>query len=102
MWKLILAIQLIDDYKADFISNTKLWLAAIKPPMYSVAIIPIWGTAVAFAESKTIHSGILYFFYPLLFFILAWMNLSNDVFDAETGIDKIKRILWLTWLGTNL
>jgi len=30
-----------------------------------------------------------YTFYPL-FFILAWMNLSNDVFDAETGIDKNK------------
>jgi len=77
--------------------NTKLWLAAIKPPMYNVAIIPIWvGTAVAFAESKTIHSGIFYTFLSAAIFILAWMNLSNDVFDAETGIDKIKRILWLT------
>jgi 1,4-dihydroxy-2-naphthoate octaprenyltransferase len=39
--------------------NTKLWLAAIKPPMYSVAIMPIWlGTAVAFAETKTIHGEI--------------------------------------------
>jgi 1,4-dihydroxy-2-naphthoate octaprenyltransferase len=71
--------------------NTKLWLAAIKPPMYSVAIIPIWvGTAVAFAESKTIHSGIFYTFLSAAIFILAWMNLSNDVFDAETGIDKNK------------
>lgn len=71
--------------------NTKLWLAAIKPPMYSVAIMPIWvGTSVAFAESKTIHSEIFYTFLSAAIFILAWMNLSNDVFDSETGIDENK------------
>lgn len=71
--------------------NTKLWLAAIKPPMYSVAIMPIWvGTAVAFAENKTIHGGVFSAFLTAAVFILAWENLSNDVFDAETGIDKNK------------
>lgn len=71
--------------------NTKLWMAAIKPPMYSVAIIPIWvGTAVAFAETKTINGGIFSAFLTAAVFILAWMNLSNDVFDSETGIDKNK------------
>ena len=71
--------------------NTKLWLAAIKPPMYSVAIMPIWvGTAVAFAETKIIHSGIFSTFLSAAIFILAWMNLSNDVFDEETGVDKNK------------
>jgi 1,4-dihydroxy-2-naphthoate octaprenyltransferase len=71
--------------------NTKLWLAAIKPPMYSVAIMPIWvGTAVAFAETKTIHSGIFSTFLTASIFILAWMNISNDVFDAETGVDQNK------------
>jgi 1,4-dihydroxy-2-naphthoate octaprenyltransferase len=71
--------------------NTKLWMAAIKPPMYSVAIIPIWvGTAVAFAETKTINGGIFSAFLTAAVFILAWMNLSNDVFDSETGVDKNK------------
>ena len=71
--------------------NTKLWLAAIKPPMYSVAIIPIWvGTAVAFAESKNIHGGVFSTFLSAAIFIVAWINLSNDVFDAETGVDKNK------------
>lgn len=71
--------------------NPKLWLAAIKPPMYSVAVMPIWvGTAVAFAESKTIHSEIFSTFLSAAIFILAWMNLSNDVFDSETGIDENK------------
>jgi 1,4-dihydroxy-2-naphthoate octaprenyltransferase len=72
-------------------SSTKLWLAAIKPPMYSVAIIPIWvGTAVAFAETRMIHSGIFTTFLLSAIWIVAWLNLSNDVFDSETGIDKNK------------
>ncbi|MEC4819052.1 MAG: 2-carboxy-1,4-naphthoquinone phytyltransferase [Scytonema sp. PMC 1069.18] len=71
--------------------NKKLWMAAIKPPMYSVAIIPIWvGTAVAFAETKTFHGAVFSTFLAAAIFILAWENLSNDVFDSETGIDKNK------------
>ncbi|GAC1472356.1 MAG: 2-carboxy-1,4-naphthoquinone phytyltransferase [Chamaesiphon sp.] len=71
--------------------NSKLWLAAIKPPMYSVAIIPICvGTAVAFAETKNFQSEIFSTFLISAIWILAWLNLSNDVFDSETGIDKNK------------
>jgi 1,4-dihydroxy-2-naphthoate octaprenyltransferase len=37
-------------------SNSKLWFAAIKPPMYTVAVVPIWvGTAVAIAETQTFN-----------------------------------------------
>jgi 1,4-dihydroxy-2-naphthoate phytyltransferase len=71
--------------------NSKLWLAAIKPPMYSVAVIPIWvGTAVAFAETGTIQNGIFSTFLIAAILIVAWINLSNDVFDSETGIDQNK------------
>jgi len=76
-----------------FIANSsrQLWLAAIKPPMYSVAVIPIWvGTAVAFAETGTIHGAIFSTFLVAAISIVAWLNLSNDVFDAETGIDRNK------------
>ncbi|MBF2049189.1 MAG: 2-carboxy-1,4-naphthoquinone phytyltransferase [Leptolyngbya sp. IPPAS B-1204] len=66
----------------------KLWLAALMPPMYSVAIFPIaLGTAVAFAETHTLHWGTFLTFLGSAILILAWENLSNDVFDAETGID---------------
>jgi len=72
-------------------SNSKLWLAAIKPPMYSVAIIPIWvGTTVAFAETRIIDGTIFSTFLMSAILIIAWLNLSNDVFDSETGIDKNK------------
>lgn len=72
-------------------SNSKLWLAAIKPPMYSVAVIPIsLGTAVAFAENNRINWPIFATFLISAISIIAWLNLSNDVFDSETGIDKNK------------
>ncbi|GAA6621463.1 2-carboxy-1,4-naphthoquinone phytyltransferase [Scytonema sp. NUACC26] len=71
--------------------NKKLWMAALKPPMYSVAIMPIWvGTAIAFSETKTFHGAVFSTFVAAAICILAWENLSNDVFDSETGIDKNK------------
>jgi len=69
----------------------KLWIAAIKPPMYSVAVIPIWvGSAIAWAETGRIDYGIFSCFLSASIAIVAWLNLSNDVFDADTGIDKNK------------
>ena len=72
-------------------SQRQLWMAAIKPPMYSVAVIPIMvGTAVAFAEGNRINFTIFSTFLIAAIFIIAWLNLSNDVFDADTGIDVNK------------
>ncbi|HEY9620418.1 MAG TPA: 2-carboxy-1,4-naphthoquinone phytyltransferase [Crinalium sp.] len=71
--------------------KSKLWLAAIKPPMYSVAIMPIaLGTAIAFTETRMIQGSIFLTFMLSAIFILVWENLSNDVFDSETGIDLNK------------
>ena len=71
--------------------KSKLWLAAIKPPMYSVAIMPIClGTALAFAATGTLNRSIFFIFLVSAILILAWENLSNDVFDSETGIDRNK------------
>ena len=68
--------------------NPQLWLAAIKPPIYSVAIIPIAvGTAIAFAQTGLFDSQIFFTFLGSAILIIAWLNLSNDVFDSETGID---------------
>jgi 1,4-dihydroxy-2-naphthoate octaprenyltransferase len=77
--------------------------------MYSVAMMPIClGTAVAFAETRILNSHILFTFLTSAILILAWENLSNDVFDAETGIDrnKVHSLVTLTgnkalvfWLG---
>lgn len=71
--------------------DRKLWLAAIKPPMYSVAIMPIAvGSAIAFAETQTFDLRIFLTFLAAAVLILAWENFSNDVFDSETGVDVNK------------
>jgi 2-carboxy-1,4-naphthoquinone phytyltransferase len=87
----------------------KLWLAAIKPPMYTVAIVPITvGSAVAYAETRSIDLNILGTFLLSAIAIIAWLNISNDVFDSDTGIDvnKAESVVNLTgnrnlmfWLG---
>ena len=90
-------------------TNHKLWLAALKPPMYSVAVMPIWmGSAIASREVKNFSLPIFLTFTLSAVLILAWENLSNDVFDSETGIDvnkphslvnltRKKRLIF--WLG---
>ena len=72
-------------------SKRQLWMAAIKPPMYSVAIIPVWvGSAIAFAETRHFDGPIFFTFLAAAISIIAWMNLTNDAFDADTGIDANK------------
>ncbi|MEM9162238.1 MAG: 2-carboxy-1,4-naphthoquinone phytyltransferase [Cyanobacteria bacterium P01_F01_bin.4] len=71
--------------------DKKLWMAALKPPMYSVAVMPILvGTAIAYAETNTLQSLVFVTFMLSAVLLLVWENLSNDVFDAETGIDANK------------
>lgn len=73
------------------ISQRQLWLAAIKPPMYTVAIIPItFGAGLAYYETRSFDGVILTFFLFSALAIIAWLNLTNDVFDADTGIDVNK------------
>ncbi|MBE9201980.1 MULTISPECIES: 2-carboxy-1,4-naphthoquinone phytyltransferase [unclassified Nodularia (in: cyanobacteria)] len=81
----------------------KLWMAAIKPPMYSVAIMPIWvGTAVAFAETNSFNVVVFSTFIAAAILILAWENISNDVFDSETGIDENKHHSLVNLTGNKL
>lgn len=73
------------------IQKNRLWLAAIKPPIYSVAIAPIAvGTAVAYATTGLFDAQRCFTFLGSAVLIIAWLNLSNDVFDSETGIDVNK------------
>ncbi len=91
-------------------SRKKLWMAAIKPPMYSVAVMPIWvGTAIVRFQTQQVNWQIFATFLLSAIAILAWENLSNDVFDSETGVDvnKANSLVNLTgnkplifWLAT--
>jgi len=72
-------------------ASKQLWMAALKPPMYCVAIMPICvGSAVAYAQTGVFSSGVFIIFALSAVLLLVWENLSNDVFDAETGIDVHK------------
>jgi 1,4-dihydroxy-2-naphthoate octaprenyltransferase len=72
-------------------NRQKLWLAAIKPPMYTVAVIPItFGTALAYQAERLFNLNIFLTFLGSAILIIAWLNLSNDVFDSDTGIDLNK------------
>ncbi len=69
-----------------------LWKAAIKWPLYSVAVMP-----VILAAGWTIGAGKLVRLDQLLGFLVAsvllllWENLTNDLFDDETGIDEFAK-----------
>ncbi|KAK6136481.1 hypothetical protein DH2020_029777 [Rehmannia glutinosa] len=78
--------------KEESISKATLIWRAIKLPMYTVALIPITvGSAAAYLQTGQ-YFGKRYLM--LLFssvLIIAWLNLSNDVYDFETGADKNKK-----------
>ncbi len=72
-------------------SRQQLWMAAIKPPMYCVAVMPICvGSAVAYAQTGSFKAGVFIAFSFSAVLLLVWENLTNDVFDAATGIDENK------------
>ena len=69
----------------------KLWKKAIKWPLYSVAILPVLITGAYLLnqyEEVKIYNLISFTLAAIL--ILLWENLTNDLFDAETGIDQFK------------
>jgi len=72
-------------------NKNKLWKQAIKWPLYSVAILPVFITGAYLInqyEKVKIYNLIAFTLAAIL--ILIWENLTNDLFDAETGIDEFK------------
>jgi len=86
--------------KEDPDERRKLWKAAIKVPMYTVAVGPIMvGTASAFCAFGTVSIFKFIAFVLCAVGIIAWLNLTNDVFDSDTGIDVNKRESVVNLLG---
>eukprot|EP00898_Chlorokybus_atmophyticus_P006916 jgi/Chlat1/7225/Chrsp57S06861 len=73
----------------------RLLLAAAKPPMYSVAVAPVAaGVAAAWAAAPAMTPFPWPAFSALAggaVLVILWLNLSNDAFDAMTGVDENKR-----------
>lgn len=70
---------------------TLLW-RAVKLPLYSVAIIPLTvGAAAAYLQSGVFFGGRYWLLLGSSVLVITWLNLSNDAYDAETGVDKNKK-----------
>ena len=66
----------------------RLWKAAIKWPMYAVAVMPVLLAAGwRFGQGQVVRFDQLLLFLLAAVLLLAWENLANDVFDADTGVD---------------
>ncbi|KAJ4981893.1 hypothetical protein NE237_032730 [Protea cynaroides] len=76
----------------EHISRATLIWRAIKLPIYSVALVPLTvGTAAAYLQEGLFYARR---YFVLLFssvLIITWLNLSNDVYDFDTGADKNKK-----------
>jgi 2-carboxy-1,4-naphthoquinone phytyltransferase len=80
--------QVVASLHADGAARRRLWKAAIKWPMYAVAVMPVllaagwrWG------QGQPVRMDQLLLFLVAAVLLLAWENLANDVFDADTGVD---------------
>ena len=73
-------------------TRKELWQEAIKWPLYSIAVMPVvLAAAWTFAENQGIRVGHFLGFLIASIALLLWENLTNDLFDSETGVDKINK-----------
>ncbi|KAI4367180.1 hypothetical protein MLD38_022946 [Melastoma candidum] len=78
--------------EVDEISKGTLIWRAVKLPIYSVALVPLT-VASACAYFHSSHFPISRYLVLLgsSILIITWLNLSNDVYDFDTGADKNKK-----------
>ncbi|KAL8536199.1 hypothetical protein ACS0TY_011732 [Phlomoides rotata] len=82
----------IEEDKKESISKAILIWRAIKLPIYTVALIPITvGSAAAYFQTGQYFGNRFLRLLVSSIFIIAWLNLSNDVYDFDTGADKNKK-----------
>ncbi|PIN10199.1 putative membrane protein [Handroanthus impetiginosus] len=82
----------IEEEKKESVSKATLIWRAIKLPMYTVALIPITvGSAAAYLQTGQYFGKRYLMLLVSSFLVIAWLNLSNDVYDFDTGADKNKK-----------
>ncbi|KAL0384446.1 UNVERIFIED_CONTAM: 2-carboxy-1,4-naphthoquinone phytyltransferase, chloroplastic [Sesamum radiatum] len=78
--------------KDEYVSRATLIWRAIKLPMYTVGLIPASvGAAAAYLETGLFSPERYFGSLAAFVLIIAWLNLSNDVYDYDTGADKNKK-----------
>ncbi|KAH0453184.1 hypothetical protein IEQ34_017508 [Dendrobium chrysotoxum] len=77
--------------EAEIPKMTLIWRAA-KLPIYSVALVPLTvGSAAAYFQTGFFSTRRYFLLLFASVLIIAWLNLSNDVYDYDTGVDRNKK-----------
>ncbi|KAI3803810.1 hypothetical protein L1987_31972 [Smallanthus sonchifolius] len=85
----------------DDISKATLVWRAIKLPIYSVALAPLTvGTAAAYLQTGLCSAKQYVLLLSSSVLIITWLNLSNDVYDFDTGADVNKKESVVNMLGS--
>lgn len=84
----------------DISRATLIW-RAIKLPIYSVALVPLSvGSAAAYMQAGVFSASRFFVILASSMLIIAWLNLSNDVYDFDTGADKNKKESVVNMVGS--
>lgn len=90
-----------DVKKEEDISRATLIWRAIKLPIYSVALVPLTvGSAAAYLQTGLYSARRYFVLLASSVLIIAWLNLSNDVYDYDTGADKTKKESVVNMVGS--
>ncbi|XP_068469829.1 2-carboxy-1,4-naphthoquinone phytyltransferase, chloroplastic isoform X2 [Phaseolus vulgaris] len=80
-----------EETEEDISKETLIW-RAIKLPIYSVAFVPLTvGSAAAYLATGIFSARCYFVLLASSVLVITWLNLSNDVHDFDTGVDKNKR-----------
>ncbi|XP_058731430.1 2-carboxy-1,4-naphthoquinone phytyltransferase, chloroplastic-like isoform X2 [Vicia villosa] len=80
-----------EEVDQDISMETLIW-RAIKLPIYSVALVPLTvGSAAAYLQTGIFSAKCYFVLLASSVLVITWLNLSNDVYDFDTGVDKNKK-----------
>nr|XP_043626513.1 2-carboxy-1,4-naphthoquinone phytyltransferase, chloroplastic isoform X2 [Erigeron canadensis] len=90
-----------EDINEDGISKATLVWRAIKLPIYSVALVPLTvGSAAAYLQTGVYSAKQYALLLASSILIITWLNLSNDVYDFDTGADINKKESVVNMIGS--
>ncbi|XP_059648024.1 2-carboxy-1,4-naphthoquinone phytyltransferase, chloroplastic isoform X2 [Cornus florida] len=90
-----------EEEKEENISRATLIWRAIKLPIYSVALVPLTvGSAAAYLQTGLCSLRQYLVLMASSVLIITWLNLSNDVYDFDTGADKNKKESVVNMVGS--
>ncbi|XP_028243091.1 2-carboxy-1,4-naphthoquinone phytyltransferase, chloroplastic-like isoform X2 [Glycine soja] len=89
-----------EETEEDISKETLIW-RAIKLPIYSVAFVPLTvGSAAVYFQTGIFSARCYFVLLASSVLAITWLNLSNDVYDFDTGVDKNKKESVVNLAGT--